>query len=345
MAKAFSPEFVREQSRQNLSEMSRIVDKLYDRADNAEAREAIASMSSALQGIRPTGTVVQTVLDVERLLKKVLLEYNGNLDENKAEGVDAATVKIINQIVSTRKKMCGCTMDADKKRGLKTYLKANKGAGSKKELKLAYEDRYASAMEEASRYVENSKLLEQLVKSYQLQTLEMSKQSELDTLNAEIKKLAAKYKQATDQVARDRMNKEYQTLLNKKKSLDVSLINVKNAQSNVNKVDTLLKQLKDQAEIGAIDNVDIEQLADLSANVAKGLKKMQQRTERAEDAYGAATSAMDSVLNRNSETAGRGATLDDVIMSEQAASLDDIAGGAALGAESDIPSLDDIALD
>lgn len=236
-------------------------------------------------------------------------------------------------------------MDADKKRGLKTYLKANKGAGSKKELKLAYEDRYASAMEEASRYVENSKLLEQLVKSYQLQTLEMSKQSELDTLNAEIKKLAAKYKQATDQVARDRMNKEYQTLLNKKKSLDVSLINVKNAQSNVNKVDTLLKQLKDQAEIGAIDNVDIEQLADLSANVAKGLKKMQQRTERAEDAYGAATSAMDSVLNRNSETAGRGATLDDVIMSEQAASLDDIAGGAALGAESDIPSLDDIALD
>ena len=92
MAKAFSPEFVREQSRQNLSVMSRIVDKLYDRADNAEAREAIASMSSALQGIRPTGTVVQTVLDVERLLKKVLLEYNGNVDENKAEGEDLATV-------------------------------------------------------------------------------------------------------------------------------------------------------------------------------------------------------------------------------------------------------------
>lgn len=344
MAKAFSPEFVREQSRQNLSEMARIVDGLYERADTPAAREAIATMSKALSGIRPTDQVTQSVLDVEKLLKKVLLEYNSNLDQNKAEGIDTATVSIINEIVSTRKKMCGCTVDADYKRGLKSYLKAHKGSGSKKELKQMYADRYQTAMEEAERYVKGSQILEQLVKSYRLQTLELAKQRELDALNANVQTLAAKYKKATDQAERDRMNREYRTLLDRKKSLDVSLVNVKNAQANVAKVDTLLSQLKDQAEIGAIDNVRAEEVAALSASVVKGLKDAQKRTESIEDAYGAADSAMDNILRRAGETAGRGATLDDVILSEQSASLDDIAGVTA-AQSGEIPSLDDITLE
>lgn len=343
-SKALSPDFVRNQSRQNLSDMSRIVDGLYDRADNAEAREAVAVMRNALQSIKPSGQVVQTVLDVEKLLSKVLREYNANLDQNKADGVDSATISIINQIVSTRKKMNGCNIDLDKKRGLKTYLKANKGMGNKKELKIAYEDRYEQGMEESERYVKSSQLLEQLVKSYQLQTQELAKQKDLDNLNEQIKKLAAKYKQTTDQVARDRLNREYQSLLEQKKSIDVTLINIKNAQSNVAKVDTLLKQIQDQAAIGAVDNTDVEQLADLSKTVSKGLKKMQQRTEQIDDAYGAANSAMDSVLGRTAETANRGASLEDIVLNDQLADLGEIASSSA-GNSSDIPTLDDISID
>lgn len=338
---AFSPEFVREQSRQNLGEMSRLIDRLYDRADTPAAREALASMTKALGDVKPTTSVVPAVLDVEELLKQVLLDYNSNLDSDTAEGIDTATVGIINQIVATRKKMCGCTMDADFKRGFKSYYKANKGTGKKKEIKAAYESRYKSAMVEVDRYVNQSKTLEQLVKSYQLRTRELSKQRELDELTATIKALAAKYKKSTDQAERDRMNTEYQTLLRKKKALDAALLGYKQSLKNVATVEALLGQLGAQNETEAIDNITIEEFNALAGSVTAGIKRASKRHAAFDEAYGAVSSATDNALKRAGESLAGGETLDSVVLSEQDASLDEIAGisGATLA---DAPTLDDL---
>lgn len=343
-AKPLSPEMIQLKSRQNLSDMARLVDGLYQRADSPETREAIMSMNNALQGIRGGGTMVSSVLDVEDLLYKVLSEYNQNLDGNKTAGMDVATINIINQIVTTRKKMSACNVDADKKRGLKTYLKANKGAGRKSELKQLYEQKYQRGMEEASKYVQNAKLLEQLVKSYQLQTLVMSRQSEMDNLNAQISSLAAQYKQAKDQATRDRMNKQYQMLLNKQKSLNVELAQAQNAAENISQVEDLLSQLKTQANISTIDTISVEEVEALAQSVSKGIKKSTTRHTQISEAAGVAQSAMDKMLESMSTGANRGANLDDYIMQEQVASLDDIAGGAtqSAGAAAQMPTLDDL---
>lgn len=335
----FSPEFVREQSRQNLGEMSRLLDRLYDRADTPAAREALATMTKALGDIKPTTSVVPAVLEVEKQLKQVLLDYNSNLDQDTAEGIDTATVGIINRLVATRKKMCGCTMDADFKRGFKSYYKANKGTGSKKEIKAAYTDRYNAAMAEVDRYVNQSKTLDQLVKSYQLRTRELSKQRELDELNATIQKLAAQYKKSKDQAERDRMNTEYQTLLRKKKSIDAALLGYKNSIKNVATVEALLSQLSAQSETEEIDNISLEDFNELAANVTAGLKRAAKRNTAFDEAYGAVDSANDNALKRAGERLGAGETLDSVVLSEQGASLDEIAGAGSVRSEA---TLDDI---
>ncbi len=338
--KAFSPEFVREQSRQNLSEMSRLIDRLYDRADSPAAREAIATMTKALSDVKPTSGASPAVLDVEKLLKQVLLDYNANLDDDTAEGIDTSTVRIINQIVATRKKMCGCTMDADYKRGFKSYYKANKRAGTKKELKEAYAERYKEGMAEVERYVTQSRTLEQLVKSYQLRTRELNKQHELDELNATVQKLAAQYKKSTDQSERDRLNTEYNTLLRKKKSLDASLLGYKNSLKNVATVEALLGQLSAQAEAENIDDISLDEFNALAGNVTAGIKRAQKRYDAFDEAYGAVESATDTALRRAGERTNAGATLDSVILSEQGASLDEIAGVSSASAE---PSLEELA--
>lgn len=335
---AFSPEFVREQSRQNLSEMSRLIDRLYDRADTPQAREALATMTKAVSGVKPVGSVPQ-VLDVEILLKKVLLDYNANLDENKADGIDNATIDIIRRIVATRNKMSGCTTDADFKRGLKTYIKANKGAGTKKELKAAYDERYKLAMEEVDRYVHEAKTLSQLVKSYQLSTRELTKQRELDELNEHIKSLAAKYKKSTDQAERDRMNTEYQTLLRKKKAIDAALLGYKDALKNVATVESLLGQLRAQADTEAIDDTSVEDVTALSESIVAGIKSASKRNAAIDDAYGAVNAATDNMLKRAGDRLLAGETLDSVVLAEQEASLDDIAGVKQAASE---PTLDDI---
>ena len=344
-AKPLSPQLIQLQSRQNLSNMARLIDGLYQRANTPETREAIMSMNNALQGIKGgTGTANASVLDVEDLLYKVLSEYNHNLDDNSIAGMDTATISIISQIVSTRKKMNNCRVDADFKRGLKTYLKAHKGIAKKSELKQMYEKDYKQGMEEADNYVKTAKILGQLVKSYQIQTLVMNREAELENLQSQIQDLAAKYKQAKDQTTRDRMNGEYQTLLNRQKSLNVELAQAQNSAANVAQVKDLLEQLETQTKLGNIDNNDIAEVEALSQNVAKGIKKSQTRRQQISEAAGAATSAMDSMLNKMSTQASRGATLDDVILREQSASLDDIAGSASgsVGETAGVPTLDDI---
>ena len=337
----FSPEFVRAQSRQNLSEMSRIVDRLYNRASTPAEREALCTMTNALADIKPSTGMVPAVLDVEELLQKVLLDYNASLDENSTEGIDTSTLEIINKIVGTRKKMYGCNMDADHKRGLKTYLKANKGLGNKKELKQMYEKKYASSMAEVNRYVGQSKTLEQLVKTYQLQIREIKKQNEIEELDGVIQKLAAKYKKSTDQAERDRLNTEYQTILRKKKALDADLQGIKNALRNVATVEALLGQLATQTDVENIDNMDVKEFEDLAAKVADGLKRAQKRNVAFDDAYGAVSRATDAALRRSADALRGGDTLDSVILKEQAASLDDITEGAA-GTLSDAATLDDL---
>ena len=337
----FSPEFVRAQSRQNLSEMSRIVDRLYNRANTPAEREALCAMTNALSDIKPGTGMVPAVLDVEELLQQVLLDYNSSLDENTAEGIDTSTIEIINKIVGTRKKMYGCNMDADHKRGLKTYLKANKGMGNKKELKLMYEKKYASSMAEVNRYVGQSKTLEQLVKSYQLRLREAQKNAEIEELDGVIQKLAAKYKKSTDQAERDRMNTEYQTLLRKKKALDADLQGIKNALGHVATVEALLGQLTTQSDIENIDNMDIKEFEDLAGKVTDGLKRAQKRNVAFDDAYGAVARATDAALRRSADALRGGETLDSVILKEQAASLDDITDGVST-AHSEAATLDDL---
>ncbi|MDE6397891.1 MAG: hypothetical protein K2L51_01065 [Clostridiales bacterium] len=335
----FSPEFVREQSRQNLSDMARLTDGLYQRADTPEAREALATMSKAVSSLKPVGSVPQ-VLDVESQLKKVLADYNANLDEDRAEGVDKATVSIIGKLVATRKKMSAVTVDADFKRGFKSYRKANKGVGKKKELKAAYEVRYREAMEETDRYVREAKTLDQLVKSYQLRTREMRKQSELAELNAAVQSLAAKYKKSADQAERDRMNAEYQTLLRKKKALDAALMGYKDAQKNVATVEALLSQLSAQEETREIDNIAVEDFTELANAVTAGIKKARGRNAAFDEAYGAVESATDAALRRAGERNAAGETLDSVVLAEINAGLDEVGGTAARNAA---PTLDDIA--
>lgn len=337
----FSPETVRNQSRQNLSEMSRIVDDLYSRASTPAEREALCAMDKALKEIKPKGEMVPAVLDVEDLLHKVLLDYNANLEAEPSEVTDTATIDIINRIVDTRRKMTGCSMDADHKRGLKTYLKANKGMGKKKELKELYERKYATAMAEVDRYVSQSKTLEQLVKSYQLRLREEKKQTEIDTINEQIQKLAAKYKKSSDQAERDRMNTEYQTLLRKKKALDADLLGIKTALRNVATVEALLGQLSGQAEVENIDNMDVKEFEELASKVTEGLKRAQKRSTAFDDAYGAVSRATDSALRRGAEALRGGETLDSVILKEQAASLDDITG-ENVSLSGDAASLDDL---
>ena len=334
---AFSPEFVREQSRRNLSEMSRLIDALYERADTPVAREAVAMMSKSVSGIKPVGSV-PSVLDVEALLKQVLSDYNANLDENKAEGIDDATMHMIRELVATRKKMCNCTTDADFKRGFKVYKKANKGLGDKKELKAAYERQYNGAMEEADCYVREAKTLEQLVKSYRLRTRELSKQAELDALNATVQQLAAKYKKSADQAERDRLNAEYQSLLRKKKSLDAALMGYKDALRNVETVESLLGQLASQADVESIDNISVQEFTQLADSVTAGIKKARARNAAFDEAYGAVESATENMLRRSGERNMGGETLDSVILKEQDASLDEIGGVRAATAD----TLDDL---
>ncbi len=324
----FSPEFVREQSRQNLSDMSRLVDSLYQRADTPEAREALATMSKAVSSLKPVGSVPQ-VLDVESQIKKVLSDYNANLDADRAEGIDKATVSIIRELVATRKKMCNCTVDADLKRGFKSYAKANKGTGTKKELKAAYTVRYQEAMAEVDGYVREAKTLDQLVKSYRLRTREMGKQRELDELNKTVQTLAARYKKSTDQAERDRLNAEYQTLLRKKNALDAALMGYKDAMRNVETVESLLSQLSAQAETAEIDSISAEDFTALAQSVTAGIKKARGRNAAIDEAYGAVESANQTMLRRAGERMQAGETLDSVILAEQNAGLDAIEGVAS----------------
>lgn len=337
--KTLSPEFVREQSRQNVSDMARLLDRLYDRADTPEAREVLATMRKSIEGIRPMGGVPE-VLDVESMLKKVLADYNASFDEDKTAGVDQATVRMIKQIVATRRQMDNCAVDADYKRGFKSYKKAHKGLGDKREIKAAYEREYGEKMEEVASYVNRAKKLDQLVKSYQLRTREARKQQELDELNATVQKLAAQYKKSADQAERDRMNAEYQTLLRKKKSLDAALMGYKESLRNVQTVEALLDQLQAQQETERIEAMPLEDFTALAEAVTAGIKKANARNEKFDEAYGAVASATDKMLSRAGSRNAAGETLDSVILREQDRSLDDIAGAerAISGA-----TLDDIA--
>lgn len=347
-AKPFSPEMIQLQSRQNLSDMARIIDGLYQRANTPETREAVLNMNNALKGIRNGATAAQAILEVEELLYKVLNEYNQNLDDNKVEGMDVATISIINQIVATRKKMSACTVDADEKRGLKAYLKANKGAGKKSDLKAAYKKKYERGMAEADSYVQSAKILGQLVNSYRVQTVVLSRQSELNSVAAQIKDLAAKYKAATDQTTRDLLNQQYRTLLNKQQSIQTELAEANMTAENISNVDELLKQLKTQATLREIESgVDVKEIEGLAEQVNDGINAIMKRNEKVNEAMDVARSAGNKLLGKVGAQAARGASLDDVILNEQSASLDGItavssSSSSSADSSNGIPSLEDI---
>lgn len=222
----YSPNAVREQSLQNLSEMSRLVDKLYERAKTPAARQSLTEISKALSSIRPSGIVPPQTLEVENLLREVLREYNQQFDEQKTDDIDEATMKVIREIVATRQKMCDCTMDMDEKRGFKSYYKAHKGEASKKEIKQAYKERYANAKSEADRYVIKANKLRQSVGSYkntmggfEREKLTKEVEAKIAETNAELRQLQVQYRQTTDRAVRARLNRRAGVLAKKEKRI------------------------------------------------------------------------------------------------------------------------------
>ena len=311
MAKAMSPDAIREQSSQNMGEMSRLIDNLYGRARTEEERKTLSVLSQSIKSIRPKGIVVPQALDVEEQLRKVLREYNSNFDENKSEGVDRATLDIINKIVSTRQKMCDCTMDMDEKRGLKSYLKAHKGAGSKKELKEAYKKAFASAKEESDNYVRQAQALAQKVGSYkqqmggfQRESMEKEVQARLSKAQADFAALGAQFKKSTDRNEQARLNRKGAILKKQISSLQAALTRIQmvSDQEEYTDVEALHANLGEQLQ--QTRTYDEKQRQQFQNQVKEDLRSERKADERFMEDTEAMDSEFDKLTNYMENTSG-----------------------------------------
>ena len=345
----YSPNAVREQSLQNLSEMSRLVDKLYERAKTPAARQSLTEISKALSSIRPSGIVPPQTLEVENLLREVLRAYNQQFDEQKTDDIAEATMKVIREIVATRQKMCDCTMDMDEKRGFKSYYKAHKGEASKKEIKQAYKERYANAKSEADRYVIKANKLRQSVGSYkntmggfEREKLTKEVEAKIAETNAELRQLQVQYRQTTDRAVRARLNRRAGVLAKKKNALEGALTRIQlvGDQEDLTEVDAINANLGMQLEQTRAYTVGQRQQMQeqVKTDVRKEKKADQQFMEEAD--------AMDSEWNGLTDYL-EGAN-DDVLGSMQfddmADELDDVIGSKS-ASKSEEFSLDDLKLD